>query len=126
MIECQTTLAGAWNFGHKYGMLGLQDAVMHQLVMNFETQDICPQAVHEAYKVDRPSELQRAFVSQLAIDMHVAEGQEWNTKTIESHGFGKATGFLLDLIEALPKVTANLDREAPFIKVDDFLLDHTS
>lgn len=98
-ILTAVSLAQAWNFGAQYDMPMFQDAVMRQLESYLKENYVKPENVLEAYKTTgRNTLLQRAIVSQLAIDLRRSP---WTRDAFMSHGLEEVEGFCLDLIQAM-------------------------
>lgn len=95
----QIQLAQAWNFGAEYEMSAFQDKVMRKLFKLLGTQRVHPDAVVEAYRpLERGTQLQRAFVQQLASDMEEnVEGIIWTREDFTGCALGADSQFLLDL-----------------------------
>jgi putative Ca2+/H+ antiporter (TMEM165/GDT1 family) len=98
----QLSLARARSFGALYEIPSFQDKVMEQLIELLESTYVDPAAVLEAYQVtERDTLLQRALVTQLAIDMRSKTGYHWERKFFTEHGMEKVADLYVDLIQAM-------------------------
>lgn len=100
--DLQTALAEAWNFGAEYNVPQFQNAIMCEVLDYIGSQTIQPEAVREAYRPSkRGTLLQRAFVTHLAKDMCLGNGDEWERAVFKEHDMEDVAGFYLDLVQAM-------------------------
>lgn len=99
--DVQTPLTQAWNFGAEY-IPEFQNAIMEKLVHYIGQQRIEPEAMKEAYRpMARDTQLQKALISFLTMDLCTYKEAAWESKDFAEHGMENVEGLCLDLIQAM-------------------------
>lgn len=70
--------------------------------------------------------LQRAFVAQVAMDMILQKGHQWEKKVFADYKLETVPGFYLDLTQAMCVIFDNTECAEGCIEAEDFLHNGTN